>query len=173
MSLCGSANLLQKLNKTSFLFNRNHIILLIGEVNATKLRGILIREFEILCTKLKPSNFLQCLYKRQLIQDTWSFTWSLWFLKTFELSSVNMLQFNMQQEPCGFPSTNGGRRITLVIQDVFLKNRFFSSFFFILASSVVKCRHFYPTSHININLLHKYTSSTGLSKQYITSGLTV
>lgn len=31
--------------------------------------------------------------------------------------------FNMQWEPCGGPSTNGGGRITLAIQDVFLKSR--------------------------------------------------
>ena len=54
-----------------------------------------------------------------------------------------------------------------------LKKEFFSSHFFILASSVVKCRDFYLTSHININVLHKYTWSTGLSKQYITSALTL
>lgn len=64
------------------------------------------------------------------------------------------------------------QQVGRVIQDVLLKNRGllapFSSWF----SSLVKRRHFYLTSHINTNPLHKYNWSTGLSKGYIASPLT-
>lgn len=78
-----------------------------------------------------------------------------------------MLQFNMPWEPHGVPSTGGegDSRCTP-------KKQGFVSPFFILVSSLVKCRHFYLTSHINTNPFHKYNWSSGLSKEYIASPLT-